>query len=306
MSQLNKKDSEHDINRAIHYIRKNKHQSIAAVARQFSVDRMTLTRRLNGVTRSRAQARRGQQLLTVAEEDSIADWCIRMADLGFPCSLIMVKTMAVHILYDRGVVPAKPGVHWPQRFLERHPEVELRYIEYLERVRAKAATTPELQRWYHHLRSTVRRLKIRPENIWNCDEKGIIMGLAVGRQKAIVRAGAHSKNKIAITDGKREFTTTLETVSATGQVIPPFIIWANKRHVAGFYGSEGAHTEEATFAISDSGYMDSALGIQYLTNHFDKYTTPIGGPEVWRLLIIDGHSSHVDYRVIEAALNHYI
>jgi len=23
-----------------------------------------------------------------------------------------------------------------------------------------------------------------PENLWNCDEKGIIMGLAIGRQKA--------------------------------------------------------------------------------------------------------------------------
>ena len=50
------------------------------------------------------------------------------------------------------------------------------------------------------------------------------MGLAVGRQKAIVRAGTRSKSRVAITDGKREFTTTLEIVSATGQVIPPFII----------------------------------------------------------------------------------
>ena len=52
------------------------------------------------------------------------------------------------------------------------------------------------------------------------------MGLAVGRQKSIVRAKA--RTKVAITDGNREFCTVLETVSATGRVIPPFIVWGNK------------------------------------------------------------------------------
>lgn len=48
------------------------------------------------------------------------------------------------------------------------------------------------------------------------------MGLALGWSKAIVPVGSYSK--VAITDGKREFCTTLETVSASGQVIPPFVI----------------------------------------------------------------------------------
>ena len=48
------------------------------------------------------------------------------------------------------------------------------------------------------------------------------MGLAVGRQKAIIRAKAQTK--VAITDGDREFCTVLQTVSATGRVIPLFIV----------------------------------------------------------------------------------
>jgi len=46
------------------------------------------------------------------------------------------------------------------------------------------------------------------------------MGLAVGRQKAIVRANARSK--VARTDGNREFCSVRETISAAGHVIPPF------------------------------------------------------------------------------------
>ena len=155
---------EKNLNRAIDYAYKHRDIPQAAIARKFIVDRITLNRRLNGTTRSRAHARREQQLLTFAEEQSIADWCIKMTDLGFPCSLTMIKIMAGHILYDRGVI-GKPGIHWHQRFFERNPAVELQYIHYLEQVRAKAATPEELHKWYRHLRSTMRHLNILPENI---------------------------------------------------------------------------------------------------------------------------------------------
>ena len=40
----------------------------------------------------------------------------------------------------------------------------------------------------------------------------------------------------------------LETINATGEVIPSFVVWANKVHCVGFYGSTGDHTQPATFS----------------------------------------------------------
>jgi len=151
----------------------------------------------------------------------------------------------------------------------------------------------------------MRQHKITPENLWNCDGKGIIMGLVVGRQKAIVRASTNSRNKVILTDGNGEFSSSLETISAEGHVIPPFVVWANKVHCDGWYTT--GDTRPGTFSRSHSGYMDDDLGLDYISKHFDPYTAPprAEGP-IWHMFIVDGHSSHVAYPVVEYGLDHNI
>ena len=173
-----------------------------------------------------------------------------------------------------------------------------------------SAIVEEQENWYRKLRLLIRQYRILPENLWNCDEKGIIMGLAVGRQKAIVRSSA--RQKVAITDGNREFCSVLESVNAAGKVIPPFVVWANKVHCVGFYAD--GDDRPATFSRAPSGYMDDELGFDFISKHFDRYTTPtidltteVTLPErAYRMLIVDGHSSHIAWPVVEYALDHRI
>ena len=137
------------------------------------------------------------------------------------------------------------------------------------------------------------------------------MGRNTTRTMAIVRAGGTST---AMTEGSREFCSVLETVSAIGVAIPPFIVWQGKTHRQSHYASDSVKTE-ATFAVSESGYMDDDLGLQYMKTHFDPYTRDpkfkvedadarYGGPA--RCLIVDGHSSHIAWRVIQYALDNNI
>ena len=60
----------------------------------------------------------------------------------------------------------------------------------------------------------------------------------------------------------REFCSVLESVSAAGVVIPPFIVWQGKTHRESYY-KEGELINEATFAVSESGYMDGELGLEF-------------------------------------------
>ena len=127
---------------------------------------------------------------------------------------------------------------------------------------------------------------------------------------AIIRAGGRA---LAMTDGSREFCSVLETVSANGQVIPPFIVWQGKTHRQSYYSESGVKVE-ATFAVSESGYMDDELGLQYIKEHFDPYTRNACkseypdkvGDSPPRCLIVDGHSSHIAWRVVQYALDHNI
>ena len=320
---------EKQLARAVDYAHKHPKESKAKVAKAYGVNATTLRRRCKGSQVPRSKARRKQQLLTGGEEDAVVDWCGRMADMGFPVTVRMLLSMAVAILRARGN-QLIPGPRWPGRFFSRHPTINLKYVQYLEKVRAKvSATVEELETWYRKLRHLMRQYKIEPQNLWNCDEKGIIMGLAVGRQKAIVRSSA--RQKVAVTDGNREFCSVLESVNAIGEVIPPFVVWANKVHCVGFYGDD---SRPATFSRSPSGYMDDELGFDFISKHFDHYTTPIPsidltmadttetrdttsttpgpsriappGDTSYRMLIVDGHSSHIAWPVVEYALDHRI
>lgn len=145
------------------------------------------------------------------------------------------------------------------------------------------------------------------------------MGGNTNRTMAIVRAGGRTT---AMTEGSREFCNVLETISAAGTVIPPFIVWKGKSHRQSYYYSSDSMRMKATFAVSESGYMDDDLGLQYIKEHFDLYTQPalaVGDvkikiekgeennePVAPRWLIVDGHSSHVIWRVVQYALDHNI
>ena len=92
-------------------------------------------------------------------------------------------------------------------------------------------------------------------------------------------------------EGSREFCSVLESVSAAGVVIPPFIVWQGKTHRESYY-KKGGLINDATFAVSESGYMDDELGLEFMKEHFEPYTRP-QNPSDPRCLIVDGHSSHL-------------
>ena len=104
----------------------------------------------------------------------------------------------------------------------------------------------------------------------------------------------------------------METVSATGVVIPPFIVWKGKTHRQSYNLSEV--TIEATFAVSDSGYIDNDIGLQYIKTYFKQYTrdtifkvekdVKYSGPT--RCLIVEGHLSHIACRVIQYAIDNNV
>lgn len=76
------------------------------------------------------------------------------------------------------------------------------------------------------LANLIRRYSVKPENIWDCDEKGITLRWNQIRARAIERQG--TKHATTITKGSREYCSILDIVNTAGQVIPPFIVWQVK------------------------------------------------------------------------------
>jgi hypothetical protein len=128
---------------------------------------------------------------------------------------------------------------------------------------------------------------IQPDDIWNFDETGFIMG-KIQPKKVVTTAERRGRPKL-VQPGNREWVTVIEAVSAEGQSIPPFIIVKGKKHLRSWY--EGSTLPvDWVIALSENGWTNNQLGLDWL-KHFNEHTTNRStGP--YRLLILDGHESH--------------
>lgn len=132
-------------------------------------------------------------------------------------------------------------------------------------------------------------MKDKPQ-IYNCDETGFQMDAS--KRKVLAPKG--SKNNCIQAPGTRDRVSVLTCFNASGEDVPPFIIFGN-RFPGGPYTKEGP--ANALYGTSPSGYIDNELFRGWFVNHFIRYavkTRPL-------LLVFDAHKSHLDPEVIEAA-----
>jgi hypothetical protein len=128
---------------------------------------------------------------------------------------------------------------------------------------------------------------IQPDDIWNFDETGFIMG-KIQPKKVVTTAERRGRPKL-VQPGNREWVTVIEAVSAEGQSIPPFIIVKGKKHLRSWYEGSTLPVDWA-ITLSENGWTNNKLGLDWL-KHFNEHTInrSVG---TYRLLIIDGHESH--------------
>jgi hypothetical protein len=99
-------------------------------------------------------------------------------------------------------------------------------------------------------------------------------------------------------DGSREFISLLACISAIGAVLPPALIYKGESSLQDTWLEDWIPENIAHFAISPNGWSSNALGLHWLEAIFHRYTSQLAG-RGRRLLIVDGHSSHINLQFIE-------
>lgn len=93
----------------------------------------------------------------------------------------------------------------------------------------------------------------------------------------------------------RETITVLETVAADEYVLPPMIIYKGKAHYRGWNQNLPAQDVSTVFALSNRGWTNQILGVEYLKLLFEPNTYYRVAPHEYRLLIVNGHNSHFSW-----------
>jgi hypothetical protein len=97
-------------------------------------------------------------------------------------------------------------------------------------------------------------------------------------------------NQKAIQPGNREWATAICSIAGDGFVVPPFLVVKGRFHLASWY-SEHQIPDDWAVKTTPNGWTDNETGLDWL-QHFDKHTKGrrMGG---YRMLVLDGHESHV-------------
>lgn len=130
------------------------------------------------------------------------------------------------------------------------------------------------------------------------DEKGFLIGL-LQNTKRIMTAKHYNQGRVVGVkqDGSREFITLIAAISASGNAVTPTLIYKGASHdLQDTWLENYDHSQDkANFAATEKGWTNEDCGLSWLVRVFGKETTTTH----WRLLIVDGHSSHVNKRFIE-------
>ena len=101
--------------------------------------------------------------------------------------------------------------------------------------------------------------------------------------------------------------TTIECVSAAGEALPPLVIFKGKDFTPLWLPEAGSEedTRYWEWRASDKGWTSDYLAFEWLTSIFQPRTVP-ANPNERRLLILDGHGSHLKSPFIGFCIQHAI
>ena len=290
-----------------------------ATAKKYNISRDTLRRRYKGETTSRSEAHlEAQGLLSNAHEKALVERINILSARGIPPTPAVVRNLVIEL------TGALVGEHWVSRFVERHRD-QL-YSVYLDSIDYSRRVADNIKHFSHYfmlvsvsfallfvklrtyepdfgqLEEKIRKYRIKPSNMYNMDEKGFLMGICNTMKRVVSIQQLKSKKLLgAAQDGSREFLSLLAGICADGSALPPGLIYQGESHDLQDTWLEDydSSIDTAWFAASPKGWTNEELGISWLTGLFERNTAEKAGLG-WRLLIVDGHSSHVNMRSIDA------
>jgi hypothetical protein len=284
-------------------VRQSTSPNIAEIARKHSVHVRTLQRHAAGSCSTRQQKAENQYILSVIQQKTLVDYINKLSKDGIPPTPSMVLNFAADIAGKR------PSKGWVPRFTKKwSSELQSRYLRGYDLARKKADNKVDLKAYFELARSKMQQYEILPENTYNMDEKGFMLGI-LNKSKRIFSRSVFEAGELrgTLQDGNREWITCIASICADGTSLPPALIYkADTGNLMDTWVEDlDCQKHLAFFTSSPTGWTNDKIGYDWLTEVFERFTQPKARLR-WRLLVVDGHGSHINMRFLQWAIDHKI
>jgi hypothetical protein len=301
-------DDAQNISNAINAYRNHDYPSIRATARAYRLTDKRLRNYLNGGV-SRATSHVSQQYLSTPEEETLVKWIIRLDRLGHAISPALTRTLAFEIRDSRPKLSSStptpitptplPGKNWTQKLRTRYPNIRGAYTRSLESARVVGSSYSIVEAYFDALSTLFLENSYLPDDVYNFDESGFAIGTSISTR---VLTNTNEKRPRKVVPGRQEWITAIECISALGRALPPLIIYKGE-----YTNTRWIPTSTPLnwrFTTSRKGWTLDTLGYEWLISIFEPETRPSTPRR--RLLVTDGHSSHLTAKFIAFCLENTI
>ena len=298
-------DLEQRILDAISAYKNNEYTSIRKCAASYSIAESTLRLRLSGGV-SRSTAHEHEQYLLTAEEQTLIKWISKLSKYGCPVSPKFTRELAFEIRRSR--VPlstpnpssttsiSRPGKRWIDRLYTRYPEIKGAWSRQLESSRYNGTRYSIVESYFSSLTELFISNTYAPEDIYNVDESGFAIGASQTSRVLINIRDTASWKRIP---GRQQWITAIECIRASGEALPPLLIFKAKYTNTGWIPPNTPLNWR--FSTSNSGWTSDSHAYEWVSTIFDPETRREDGRR--RLLLLDGHGSHLTSQFIAYCLN---
>ena len=193
------------------------------------------------------------------------------------------------------------GKDWVRRFLNRHPDLRLKRARCIDAARVTEVSLEKVTEWFETVKQVIQDYKIETKNIYNMDETGFSIG---STQAGYVIVDDTVQSQFQAQPGRQEWVTILECICGDGSVVAPLVIFKGENGSTGWAQSSEV-PRNWRFSASQNGWTSNQHGVEWLRGCFDPETREKANGE-FRLLILDGHGSHVTGSFIMHCMDHRI
>lgn len=266
---------------------------ISTASKLYNVPRITLMYKHKG--KSPIERKMGPEtILTKEEERQLVRWIFHVGDSGFPVTKVQlldsVQVLLKNLKRTNCFNHGRPGRHWYESFLKRHPNIATRVSQNLTHSRA-TVTEEKIRKWFSEVKTYLTENNLlnileEPQRVFNCDETAFF--LSPKESKVLVRKGDKAIYNFINSDEK-ECITTLVTGNAAGILAPPMVMFSFQRIPKNIVQSI---PEDWGLGKTDNGWMTGESFYEYITNIFHVWLLKNDIP-LPVILYVDGHSSHI-------------
>ena len=175
--------------------------NITKYARDYDVDRTTLSRRWRGIQGPQEGKNQSQQYLSIAQELVLVKKIERLTKQGLEPTDSMLRAMAGEIRGDE----TEPGIHWPKRFRNRYADrLVYQWSSGMDGRRHRADNAINYSYYFAYLGSKLEQYGIKLELTYNMDEKGFLLGVLLKSKRTFGKARYERTGlKKHLSDGNR-------------------------------------------------------------------------------------------------------